>query len=210
MLHRRARCAFTSCYSALLCCCVLVPQGTPCVAAHSVVRALYGAFAGKLYSVKRLSDGTVADIGVLEAGGLANAAVQDAFCRATSCTIERIFDQSPRGNHIAPPSSSGGRSYQCPAAGCLPVNASKGAHTLGGRHVWSAVFEGGMGYRNNTSSGVATGDQPQSIYMVASGRCGSALPLRVRRGRVERCAMPGKEAHPWCTCLCAICRHPLQ
>ena len=35
--------------------------------------------------------------------------------------------------------------------------------------VWAAVFEGGMGYRNDTTSGVATGDEPESIYMVASG-----------------------------------------
>ena len=35
--------------------------------------------------------------------------------------------------------------------------------------VWAAVFEGGMGYRNDTTSGIATGDEPESIYMVASG-----------------------------------------
>ena len=106
--------------------------------------------------------------------------------------------------------SVGGRSYQCPASGCLPVNASKEQHTVGGHpvyaknvspppplfilendhftktglgqtqgklrnkaafphQVWAAVFEGGMGYRNDTTSGVATGDEPESIYMVASG-----------------------------------------
>lgn len=30
--------------------------GTPCVAAHSMVRALYGAYDGDLYLIKRKSD----------------------------------------------------------------------------------------------------------------------------------------------------------
>ena len=42
---------------------------TPCVAAHSTVRALYGAYKGSLYEVKRKSDGAKLDIGVLQAGG---------------------------------------------------------------------------------------------------------------------------------------------
>ena len=48
-----------------------------------------------------------------------------------------------------------------------------------------AVFEGGMGYRLDNTSGVAKGDQPETIYMVVSGthyndRCcfvRSRLPL---------------------------------
>ena len=42
---------------------------TPCVAAHSTVRALYGAYNGALYEVKRKSDKTKLDIGVLTQGG---------------------------------------------------------------------------------------------------------------------------------------------
>src|SRR6266545_2924545 len=33
--------------------------GTPCVAAHSTTRALYAAYDGPLYQVRRLSDGRV-------------------------------------------------------------------------------------------------------------------------------------------------------
>ena len=48
--------------------------GTPCVAAYSSVRALYSSYAGSLYQVTRSSDNTTLNIGVLAAGGYANAA----------------------------------------------------------------------------------------------------------------------------------------
>ncbi len=54
--------------------------GTPCVAAHSTTRALYAAYNGPLYQVRRTSDNATRDIGVLSAGGVANAATQDSFC----------------------------------------------------------------------------------------------------------------------------------
>ena len=79
--------------------------GTPCVAAHSTTRALYSAFSGSLYQVKRNSDQATSNIAPLSAGGVANAAAQDSFCSGTSCVISIIYDQSGRGNHLtqAPP-----------------------------------------------------------------------------------------------------------
>lgn len=74
--------------------------GTPCVAAHSTTRALYSAYAGPLYSVTRASDMKSKTITTLVAGGFADAASQDAFCKATDCTVEIIFDQSPKGNDL--------------------------------------------------------------------------------------------------------------
>jgi hypothetical protein len=47
--------------------------GTPCVAAHSTVRALFGAYKGALYQVKR-ADGQLLDVKV--ANGFAAAAAQ--------------------------------------------------------------------------------------------------------------------------------------
>ena len=135
-----------------------------------MVRALYSTYAGNLYTVQRAVDGATRDIGVLAPGGFAQAAAQEAHCRGSTCTVSRIFDQSPLGNHLAPPTSSGGLAYQCPTSGCLPVNASKERHTVGEHQIWPAVFEGGMGYRNGSASGTATGDEPESIYMVVSGR----------------------------------------
>src|SRR4051794_2949269 len=46
--------------------------GTPCVAAHSTTRALFGSYGGSLYQVRRASDGATSNIGVLSAGGYAN------------------------------------------------------------------------------------------------------------------------------------------
>ena len=61
--------------------------GTPCVAAHSTTRALYGSYSGPLYQVRRASDGATTNISPLSAGGVANAAAQDSFCAGTSCVI---------------------------------------------------------------------------------------------------------------------------
>lgn len=138
---------------------------TACVAAHSTVRALYGAYAGNLYQVRRASDNTTRDISVLAPGGFADSAAQDSFCAGTTCTISIIYDQSPRGNHLAP----------APAGGAVkspdrPVNASKSKLMVGGHNVYAAYFEGGMGYRNDATSGIARGDEPESMYMVTSGR----------------------------------------
>ena len=35
--------------------------------------------------------------------------------------------------------------------------------------MYGAVFLGGEGYRNDATSGVAVGDEPQSMYMVVDG-----------------------------------------
>ena len=81
-------------------CDIYAAGGTPCVAAHSTTRALYGAYSGNLYQVRRSSDNTTRNIGVLTAGGVANAAAQDSFCAGTTCVITVIYDQSGRGNDL--------------------------------------------------------------------------------------------------------------
>src|SRR6266702_4721127 len=95
-------------------CDIYASGGTPCVAAHSTTRALYGSYNGPLYQVRRSSDNTTRDIGVLAAGGVANAATQDSFCAGTTCLITIIYDQTSRGNNLtqAPPGGFNG-----PAAG---------------------------------------------------------------------------------------------
>src|SRR5689334_8667567 len=62
---------------------IYAAAGTPCMAAHSSTRALFSAYNGPLYQVTRVSDGATADIGLLAAGGYANAAQQDSFCANT-------------------------------------------------------------------------------------------------------------------------------
>src|SRR5579884_731620 len=81
-------------------CDIYASGGTPCVAAHSTTRALYASYNGPLYQVRRASDNATRNIGVVSAGGYANAAAQDSFCAGTTCVITVIYDQSGRGNNL--------------------------------------------------------------------------------------------------------------
>ncbi len=143
-------------------CDIYAAAGTPCVAAHSTVRALYASYNGPLYQVKRASDGATTNIGTLSAGGYANAAAQDSFCAGTTCTITEIFDQSPQHNNltIGPAGGAGGTDVGANAA-ALPV-------TAGGNKVYGVDVTPGVGYRDDATSGVATGSAPQGAYMVTS------------------------------------------
>ena len=80
-------------------CDLLEAAGSPCVAAHSVVRTLYKNYSGPLYRVLRESDKASLDIGAHHSG-FAQADAQDVFCNHTSCFILRIYDQSSRRNHL--------------------------------------------------------------------------------------------------------------
>ena len=136
---------------------------TPCVAAHSTTRSLYKSYQGKLYRVHRTSDNTTLDIQT--SNGIADAASQDTFCKTTSCTIIQIYDQSSQANHLS----------IAPAGGNVPhadlgVVADKAPTTLNGQKVYAAYFEGDMGYRLDKTKGVAINDEPETIYMVTSGR----------------------------------------
>jgi hypothetical protein len=137
---------------------------TPCVAAHSTVRALYGNYSGSLYQVRRMSDNTTKDISVLVAGGYADAHSQDDFCASTDCVIWRIYDQTAYKNHldIAGP---GQHVHHADNA----VNATKDPLMIGGHKVYSAYFEGDMGYRIDNTSGIAVHDEAETMYMVTSG-----------------------------------------
>ena len=125
---------------------------------------MYDSYAGPLYLVERSDTNATTEIGI-SSGGFANSADQNKFCVNVSCTIIRIFDQSPQGNHleVAP---AGGNVHH----GDKPVNASKHQLSVGGHSVYGAYFEGGMGYRNDNTSGVAKGAEPETIYMVTGGK----------------------------------------
>ena len=144
-------------------CDIYAAGGTPCVAAHSTVRALFGAYNGRLYQVRRASNGQTTDIGTLTAGGFANAAAQDSFCAGTTCTITIIYDQSSRGNHltVAPAGGAGGAD--------TPSNATAAPITINGNRAYGVFIAAGNGYRDNTTSGIATGDQAEAMYAVFDG-----------------------------------------
>src|ERR1700722_18920819 len=145
-------------------CDVYAAGRTPCVAAYSTVRAMYGDYRGPLYRVTRASDGTSTDIGVRWPGGYADAATQDAFCAGTVCTITRLYDQSPEHNDLGIEPIGGNGSADAGAiANALPV-------VVDGHQVYGLSVQAGVGYRNDVTRGVPAGAQPQGAYMVTSGQ----------------------------------------
>jgi hypothetical protein len=138
-------------------------DGTSCVAAYSMDRALYSAYDGPLYQVKRASDGATANIGLLSAGGYVNAAGQDSFCAGTTCTITEIYDQSPEGNNLAVEGAGGNGGADSPAvANALPI-------TIDGHEAYGLNITPGTGYRDDSTRGVAVKGEAEGMYMVASG-----------------------------------------
>jgi len=108
------------------------------------------------------------NIGVLSVGGFANAAAQDSFCTGTTCVITIIYDQSGRGNHLtqAPPGGFSG-----PAAGGFDnlANATAAPIMISGHKAYGVFVAPGTGYRNNTTNGIATGDNPEGMYAIFDG-----------------------------------------
>jgi hypothetical protein len=144
-------------------CDIYAAAGTPCVAAHSTTRALYASYDGALYQVKRLSDTATTDVYPLSTGGYANAGTQDSFCANSACFITEIYDQSGRGNNLTVEGSGGNGGADVGAiANALPT-------TVGGVKVYGVYVAAGVGYRNDSTSGVPTGSAAQGAYMVASG-----------------------------------------
>ena len=145
-------------------CDIFKAGGTPCVAAHSTVRALYKSFNSSLYSVRRQKDNKSLDIGVKTVGGFADSTAQDLFCQGDICVFDRIYDQSPNKNHlgIAPP---GGAHREQD----IPAIANAGPLTIGGHKVYGLRMDPPSGYRNDTTTGIAVGDEAETIYAVFNG-----------------------------------------
>ncbi|CDS01370.1 hypothetical protein [Sporisorium scitamineum] len=137
--------------------------GTPCVAAHSTTRALYSSYTGPLYSVVRASDNTVRNIAPLYAGGVANAASQDTFCSGTTCHIKEIYDQSGRHNHLTLAPNGGA------ASGDYLATATAAPISLNGHKAYGVYVSPGVGYRNDNTNGIATGNDPEGLYAVLDG-----------------------------------------
>jgi non-reducing end alpha-L-arabinofuranosidase len=145
-------------------CDIYAAGGTPCVAAHSTTRALFAAYNGALYQVKRASDNTLKDIGTLSAGGVANAAAQDSFCTGTSCTITRIYDQAGNGNTLLyqGPGGTGGAD--------TAATATTEAVTVNGQKAYALYINPGNSYfAYSSTGGVPTGSSPEGEYMITSG-----------------------------------------
>ena len=160
-------------------CDILNAAGNACVAAHSTVRLIYPGYTGPLYQVckgtsvagpKSCPGGMTRDIGTV-AGGYADSGSQDAFCTGGTCTISLIYDQSPMKNDLYPAPSGG----SAKGSADNPANATDLKLTLNGHSVYGILIKSGIGYRAGctncpvvTPKGTATGDQPETEYMVTS------------------------------------------
>jgi hypothetical protein len=146
--------------------------GTQCVAAYSMVRSLYNRsnMQMRLYQVLRGLDGQERDIFGALANGYADSATQDAFCANTTCTITKIYDQSPFENDLSieGPGGNGGQDSGA-VANALPI-------MINGNKVYGLSVTPGVGYRNNATIGVArnvgnpANKTPEGMYMVTSGK----------------------------------------
>jgi hypothetical protein len=158
-------------------CDILGAAGNPCVAAHSTVRALYAKYDGPLYTVLHTQSNFSADVHVLKPGGFANVQQHEKLCpKEGDCVISSVVDQSGNGNHLAPRDDRGvpQRGTVPPRFGHLhnPVDATKHKIHVGGNstRVYGMYFDPGMGYKNNRTKGVATGDDPETMYAVMTGK----------------------------------------
>ena len=144
-------------------CDIYQTASTPCAAAHSTVRALYAAYTGPLYQVRKGS--STKDIPLL-ADGYVDISVQDSFCSGGTCTISIIYDQSSNKNDLV----------KSPKALWLPnggdeVNATLASikingHTAHGIYVDNSGGSTGVGYRNNATKGLAKNDEAEAMYAV--------------------------------------------
>ena len=96
------------------------------------MRALFGAYSGKLYQVRNAADATK-DILTLTPGGFADGPSQDTFCAGTTCVTTVLYDQSGHGNDLwyqgstMVPGSTSSR----------PATATTESLTLSGHKVYS-------------------------------------------------------------------------
>ncbi len=145
-------------------CDIYAAGGTPCVAAHSTTRALYAAYDGPLYQVRRSSDNSTTNVSPLSAGGAANAATQNSFCSGTTCVITEIYDQSGNGNNLI--DAPGGGAARGPDG---LANATAAPVTVDGQPAYGVYIAAGDGYRDNNTKNIATGNNPESEYAIFDG-----------------------------------------
>jgi non-reducing end alpha-L-arabinofuranosidase len=145
-------------------CDIYASAGTPCVAAHSTTRALYAAYDGPLYQVRRASDNATTNISPLSAGGIANAATQNSFCSGTTCVITEIYDQSGNGNNLTDAPGGG-------AAGGPDglANATAAPVTVGGHAAYGVYIAAGDGYRDDSTRNIVTGNNLEGEYAIFDG-----------------------------------------
>jgi hypothetical protein len=136
---------------------IAAAAGTPLVAGHSMMRALFSAYNGKLFQVRRASDGKTQDIGTASAGGTVDRSALSSFCSGTTCSVSNLYDQTGNANDL-------------PQAN--PTNQPTVMYwTTSDSTKWPmAVTMSRQWLRNrNKTSKIPTGAQSQTEYMVVHG-----------------------------------------
>ena len=136
---------------------IAAKAGTPLVAGHSMTRALYAAYNGKLFQARRASDGKTQDISVTGAGGTVDMATLNTFCSGTTCSVSLLYDQSGNSNDL-------------PQA--TPANQPTIAYwsTSDGAKLPMAVTVSKQWLRNRTATKkIPTGSASQTEYFVVHG-----------------------------------------
>jgi non-reducing end alpha-L-arabinofuranosidase len=130
---------------------------TPMVAAHSVTRAMYAAYSGKLFQAQRASDNKTQDISAVSAGGLVDLNALGTFCSGTTCTVARLYDQAGNGNDM----------WQTAVANQPTV----GFWTSSGGTQYPMVVSAGSQWLRNRlmTKKIPTGAAPQTEYFVVHG-----------------------------------------
>ena len=166
-------------------CDIYAAAGTPCVAAHSTMRALYSAYNGPLYQVSRASDGADGRTSACwPPAATPTPPQQDSFCAGTTCSITEFYDQSAaaqRPDHRGPRAARPGPDVGANAT-ALPV-------TAGGHKVYGVYISAGTGYRDNGDAG-RRGQRPARGHVHGRQRhprqLRLLLRLRQRRGQQRR------------------------
>jgi hypothetical protein len=123
-----------------------------------MTRALYSAYDGKLFQVRRVSDGKTQDIGVTSAGGSVDTDTLNTFCKGTTCTVSLLYDQSGNANDLP----------QATAANQLNVEYWS---TTEGSQVPMAVTANRQWLRNRTNTKkIPIGSASQTEYFVVHGK----------------------------------------
>ncbi|HSY39456.1 MAG TPA: arabinofuranosidase catalytic domain-containing protein [Polyangia bacterium] len=143
---------------------VTAAAGTPLVAAHSLTRALFAAYNGNLFQVRRASDSKTQDIGVASMGGQVDLTTLNSFCTGTTCSVSKLYDQAGNGNDMS----------QATAANQPAVQFWT---TLDGTtKLPMAVSTNRQWLRNRLQTKkIPTGSKPQTEYMVVHAAFAGAI-----------------------------------
>lgn len=114
---------------------IAASAGTPLVAAHSMIRAMYAAYNGKLFQVRR-SDGKTQDIGAASPGGKVDTSALTSFCAGSSCTIAVLYDQAGNANDLpqtTPANQMSLQYYTTPSGAQVPMAVTSSRQYLRNR-----------------------------------------------------------------------------